>query len=120
MAGHLFEMAAGSGTTMVLELSRLPLFQGVETLVQKGHRTRASRTNREYVESSLQIEGKVDPVRLEVFYDAQTSGGLLLSIEASKADSLVAAAKRLGAARACIIGEVVSRPRPDLAIVLRP
>jgi selenide,water dikinase len=119
LAGHLFEMAAGSGTTIVLELSRLPLFPGVEALVHKGHRTRASRTNREYVESSLQVEGKLDPVRQEVFYDAQTSGGLLLSVEASKADALVEAAKRRGAARSCIIGEVIERPRPDLALVLR-
>lgn len=120
LAGHLFEMAAGSGTAIVLDLSRLPLFPGVEALVTRGHRTRASATNREYVAASLQIDGKVDPVRLEVFYDAQTSGGLVLSVEPGKADALVEAAKRHGAAYACIIGEVIERPRPEIALVLRP
>lgn len=120
LAGHLFEMAAGSGTAIVLELSKLPLFPGVEALVTRGHRTRASTTNREYVGASLQTEGKLDPVRLEVFYDAQTSGGLVLSVEPGKADALVEAAKRHGAAHACIIGEVIERPRPEIAIVLRP
>jgi selenide,water dikinase len=113
-------MASGSNTTLVLELSRFPLFPGVEELVKKGYRTRASKTNREYVESSLQMEGKLDPTRLEMFFDAQTSGGLVLSVEPAKADALVEAAKRHGAARSCIIGEVIERPKPDVAIILKP
>ncbi len=120
LAGHLFEMAAGSGTTLVIELSRLPLFPGVEGLVHKGHRTRASKTNREYVAASLQIESKPDPVRLEVFYDAQTSGGLVFSVEPERAEALVEAAKRRGALRSCIIGEVIARPRPEVGLLLKP
>jgi selenide,water dikinase len=120
LAGHLFEMAQGSSTTLVIELSRLPLFPGVEGLVNKGYRTRASTTNREYVAAGLQIEGKVDPVRLEVFYDAQTSGGLVLSVEPARAEALVESAKKKGAPRSCIIGEVAARPRPELGLLLKP
>lgn len=119
LAGHLFEMAAGSETTLVLELGRLPLFPGVEELVQKGYRTRASRTNREYVAASVELQGKLDPVRLEVFYDAQTSGGLVLSVEAERAEALIAAARQHGAPYSCLIGEVIARPRPDLALIVK-
>jgi selenide,water dikinase len=120
LAGHLFEMAAGSGATLVIELSRLPLFPGVEAVVQRGYRTRASRTNREYVAPSLQTEGKLDPTRLDIFYDAQTSGGLVLSVEAAQAEALVEAAKRRGALRSCIIGEVIARPKPEVGLILKP
>ena len=120
LAGHSYEMALGSGVTLVLELSRLPLLPDVEPLVQRKHLTRASATNASYVAPNLQIEGKPDPVRLECFYDAQTSGGLLISVAADRADDLVASARKRGALRTCIIGEVIERERPDLALLLRP
>jgi selenide,water dikinase len=119
LAGHAFEMAEGSGVTLAIELSRLPLLPGVEPLVSRKHLTRASATNAAYVAGGLQIEGKPDPVRLECFYDAQTSGGLVLCVAADRADDLVAAAQKRGASRTCIIGEVLPRQRPELALLLR-
>jgi selenide,water dikinase len=119
LAGHTYEMAEGAGVTIALELSKLPLFPGVEKLASNKHfRTRASKTNAEYVAPGLKIEGKPDPIRLEVFYDAQTSGGLLISIAPEKVDSLIEALKRRNAACAVVIGEV--RPRGESALVLLP
>jgi selenide,water dikinase len=117
LAGHAYEMAEGSRTTLVFDLSRLPLLPGVEKLAHKPFLTRASFTNADYVKAGLKIEGKPDPVRLEVFYDAQTSGGLLISVPADKADALVAAARERGAATACVIGEV--RERGETALIVR-
>jgi selenide,water dikinase len=117
LAGHAYEMAEGSGTTLVLALSRLPLLPGVEKLAHKPFLTRASFTNADYVKAGLKIQGKPDPVRLEVFYDAQTSGGLLISVPADKADALVVAARDRGAATACVIGEV--RERGDAPLIVR-
>ena len=119
LAGHAFEMAEGSGHTLVIELGRLPLLPGVEKLAANRHfHTRASKTNREYVAPGLKVEGKVDPLRLEVFYDAQTSGGMLVSIAADRAEALVQALKRRNAAAAVIVGEVV--PRGEAKLVVRP
>jgi len=120
LAGHTFEMAEGAGVTVVIELGRLPLLPGVEKLAGNKHfRTRASKTNAEYIAAGLKVEGpRLDPIRLEVFYDAQTSGGLLLSIAADRAAPLLEALKRRNAAAAAIIGEV--QPRGESALVLRP
>jgi selenide,water dikinase len=52
-----------------------------------------------------------------LFYDAQTSGGMLISAPAARAEALVADLKRRGAVAAMIIGSVVARDRP--AIILR-
>src|SRR5947208_4208663 len=112
-------MDEGASVTVVIDLSRLPLLPGVEKLAaQKHFRTRASKTNAEYVASGLKVEGKVDPVRLEVFHDAQTSGGLLISVAADRVEPLIAALQRRNAAAAAVIGEV--RPRGDCALLLRP
>jgi selenide,water dikinase len=118
LAGHAYEMAAGSGTTLVLELSRLPLLPGAEKLAQKAYLTRASATNAAYVQPYVRIEEKIDPVRLEFFYDAQTSGGLLISVPAERAEELVENVRKRGASSARIIGEVV--PKQEAALVLKP
>jgi selenide,water dikinase len=117
LAGHALEMALGSGNTIVLELGRLPLLPGVEKLaVQHRFRTRASKTNAEYVAPHLRVEGKPDPVRLEVFHDAQTSGGLLVSVPAERAEALVQSARKHGATVACVVGEVLERGEAALVV----
>jgi selenide,water dikinase len=117
LAGHAFEMAEGSKVTFLFELSRLPIFPGAERLARKPYLTRASATNAAYVAAGLRKEDNLDPVKLEFFYDAQTSGGLLISVPANAADALVSAARERGAQAACIIGAVVERG--DAALVLR-
>jgi selenide, water dikinase len=118
LAGHAYEMAEGSKVTLVFELSRLPLLSGVDKLAHKPYLTRASKTNASYVEPGLKKEGKLDPVRLEVFYDAQTSGGLLISVPADRAEELVAKVREKGASATCVIGEVIERT--DAALILKP
>ena len=117
LAGHAYEMAEGSHTTIVIELSRLPLLPGAERLARKPYLTRASATNAGYVAPGLRIEGEPDAMRLEFFYDAQTSGGLLISVPADRAEALVAAVRARAGTSACVIGEV--RQRGDAALVVR-
>lgn len=106
LAGHAMEMAHGSNVTLAIDLSKLPLFAGIDQIDVTRFRTRASKTNREYTESGTRFEGTPNSTRLEFFYDAQTSGGLLISVPAAKANDLL---KRLAEARtpaAAVIGEV--------------
>jgi selenide,water dikinase len=109
LAGHAREMAEGSGVTLVLHVDQLPVFAGAVALVQKRYFTRASTSNRTYVAPLLRAEGRVDPQRLEFFYDAQTSGGILMSVPAAQAERAVALARAKGAEAACIVGDVIER-----------
>lgn len=118
LAGHAFEMANGSQTTLVFELSRLPLLAGADKLAHRPYLTRASATNASYVAPELRIEGQPDPVLIEFFYDAQTSGGLLISVPAEAADQLVTTARDRGATATTIVGEV--RARESAALVVKP
>lgn len=109
LAGHAFEMAEGSGVTLVIEVSRLPLLPGVDKLADRPFLTRASATNAAFVASGLRLEGHPDPIGLECFYDAQTSGGLLISVPPQKAGSLVEDIRAGGVTAACVVGEVLER-----------
>jgi selenide, water dikinase len=118
LAGHALEMAEGSKVTLVMSISALPILPGAQALARKPFFTRASATNASYVADHLRIEGKPDSTRTEFFYDPQTSGGLLISVPADRADALISEAQSRGASAACLVGEVVERVDP--AIILKP
>ncbi len=109
LAGHAIEMADASRVTFHIRLSQLPLFPGVEQIARRPFLTRASHTNAGYVEAGLRKEPNLDPKRLEICFDAQTSGGLLISVSADKTDLLVEKAREKGAAFTCVIGEVTEK-----------
>jgi selenide,water dikinase len=117
LAGHAFEMAEGSNVTLIIELSRLPLLSGAEELAHRPYLSRASATNASYVAPSLRVDGDADRDRLEFLYDAQTSGGLLISVPAAQADQIVGFARDKGAVATEIIGEVIERT--DVALIVR-
>jgi selenide, water dikinase len=117
LAGHAFEMAEGSGTTLVFDVGRLPLLPATQELARRPFLTRASKTNREYVEAGLRVEGRPDATRVEFFYDAQTSGGLLICVPPERVEELVKTLQARGAPAACIVGEVIERS--GAALILR-
>jgi selenide,water dikinase len=117
LAGHGYEMASASGVTLRFELAKLPLLPGVEAIARAPFLTRASATNREYVQDEFATEGKPDAARLECFFDAQTSGGLLVSVPADRADEMVKRAREAGATEARVVGEVL--PRGPKALVVK-
>ena len=108
-AGHALEMALGSNTTLVFELQKLPRFAGIETLIAKRFFTRASKTNREYILPHLRIEGNPDKVSMELALDAQTSGGLLVSLPKEEVALFIKAALANGAICAVEVGEVQAK-----------
>lgn len=116
LAGHSYEMAQGSNVTLQIELSKLPLIKGILDLVQPQFTTRASKTNRSYVEGSLELLEPLDPLLLEIFFDAQTSGGLLVSIAANRADNLISLAKQRGCLAQACIGTVLERQSSALIV----
>jgi selenide,water dikinase len=117
LAGCGWAVAEASRATLAFELGRLPLLPGAEALARRRFLARDNAVNAKLVAAALRLEGKPDPVRLEFFYDPQTSGGLLISVPAERADALVKAVRDRGADAGCVVGEVLERQ--DRALVLR-
>ncbi len=109
LAGHAFEMAEGSGHTVVLDLAKLPLLEGLDTIEVAKFRTRASGSNKSYTIEGTHFDGPANELGREFFYDAQTSGGLLISIPADRLSKLLEELKKAGTLAAAVIGEVVPR-----------
>ena len=95
LCGHLCEMAKGSGVTMEVSCSKVPLIREAKEYAETGLVPAGSYTNREPTLAYVAHEG-VEECWLDLFYDPQTSGGLLFSIPEAEA---AAALKALQEAR---------------------
>ncbi len=95
LLGHLFEMASGSEVTISVFADKLPLFPMTEEMARTGLVPVGAYRNFEYIKSSVKILPDVEPAMIDIASDAQTSGGLCISLPEEEAGILL---KRLEAA----------------------
>ena len=83
---------------MTLELcaSRVPLILGVEDLASMGLIPAGSFANREFCRRAVTVEEGIRPLLVDLLADAQTSGGLLISVADDRAEELHASLERRG------------------------
>ena len=96
LLGHLREMAAASGVGAVVHAARVPVIPGVRDLLARGMVAGGTRRNHAFVAPDVDFAGADETEQL-LFADAQTSGGLLVSVAPERADALVASLRERGA-----------------------
>jgi selenide, water dikinase len=79
LIGHAMEMAAASRCTLEIDAASVPLLPGARDLVG-GNVPGGGRTNAQHFGTSTQVAADVPPDLIQLFYDPQTSGGLLISL----------------------------------------
>ena len=104
LLGHAFEMAIGSGVTLVLDARTLPLLPGARRLAEQGCLTGGCRRNRDYLKEKIAIDPSVRGGLVEAALDPQTSGGLLITLPESDASALLDSLHASGVGAAAIIG----------------
>ena len=103
--GHSLEMARGSGLSLILDARALPVLKEAEELARAGCVTGASHRNwASYGEAVVLPDGMPEWQR-HLLTDPQTSGGLLVACEASRADGILADIVRAGFPLARRIGK---------------
>ncbi len=118
LAGHASEMAEGAGLTVEIDVASLPVIEGVVPLAVPAYFTRASKTNRAFLDGRLRVEPTADAAAAEFAFDAQTSGGLLIAVEPGRVARLVTELRERGALAAAVVGRVTAR-QGATAVVLR-
>ncbi len=108
LIGHAFEMAQASGVTVELEAKSVPFLGQALDLARSGVITRAAKSNLAHVGQQFAFPG-VDDITASVLADAQTSGGLLLSVSAAHVDKLRDALKTRNTRAADVVGRVLAR-----------
>lgn len=104
LLGHAQEMAAGSSVTIVLEAVKLPLLRGARRLAEQGFLTGGCKRNRDYLNDKIRVERTVPKGLVEVAFDPQTSGGLLIALPHSHVSRAIADMHSRGVRSAAIVG----------------
>ena len=116
LLGHAYEMASGSDVSLSIEAAALPLLDGALELAQQGHLTGGCGRNRDYLRDKVVIGPQIASGLVEIAYDPQTSGGLLIALPEVPADGLIRALRSAGVPVAARIGS--ASPRLGAAVFL--
>ncbi|MCF8126850.1 MAG: selenide, water dikinase SelD, partial [Desulfotignum sp.] len=109
LLGHLAEMVAGTRVGARVFSGKVPLIFGAMEFAGMGLVPGGAFRNRKFREAMVAFDSRIDPALLDLLFDPQTSGGLLMGCPEKQSQQLLAALHKQGIARAAIIGEVTDR-----------
>jgi selenide,water dikinase len=110
--GHAREMAMGSRVTLEINTARIRLLPGALDAVRAGAIPGGLNNNREFASCTVDVASDLDPTLLDLLYDPQTSGGLLISLP--EADAIALERVLPGA---CRVGRVLPRDNKPIRLV---
>jgi selenide,water dikinase len=102
--GHALEMARGSGLTVVINATDLPLLSAAEKLARDGFVTGASHRNWTSYGADVRLPPDLPDWRRHLLTDPQTSGGLLVACAPERAAQVAEAIEAAGYPAARIVG----------------
>jgi selenide,water dikinase len=89
LIGHAREMAVASGVTLEIEANAVQFLPGALDYARAGAIPAGLVNNREFASCAVDLNQELAPEVEALFYDPQTSGGLLLSLPEADASALV-------------------------------
>jgi selenide,water dikinase len=105
--GHGLEMARASGVTLEIDADGLPLLSRAAELAQSGQVTGASGRNWVSVRDDVALPPRLPQWQRDLLTDPQTSGGLLVALDAAAAPRVLEQIRAKGFGDAAIIGRAV-------------
>ncbi len=115
LLGHCCEMAEGSGKTIEIFSNSVPRLEGVHELAEMGILPEGMYRNREFAENRIYNKVGIDLATEDIFYDPQTSGGLLISVPERESSKLLSMLKD-NVPCAEIVGQVLKRQEYDVIL----
>jgi selenide, water dikinase len=117
LAGHALKMAMSSKVSMKIDMRTVPLLAGTMRLVDEGCIPGACFTNLTYAENLVTFSKGMDYNLKMIAFDAQTSGGLLISVAPESAPDMVNELISEGLSFSSVIGEVAAPGKKLLDLV---
>jgi selenide,water dikinase len=119
LMGHSCEMAEGAGLTLALDAKSVPVFPGALELVREGVFSGGCSRGKQHLAERVRVEKSVDEALANLFFDAETSGGLLLAMPDADAEKAVRRLRDAGAPCHQIIGRFGKRAVGEPFVVVR-
>ena len=80
LMGHSYEMASGSQKTIALHTTSIPILTDALSFASMGIIPEGMYNNLDYLQEKFDTKTTVEQALMDVLFDPQTSGGLLLSM----------------------------------------
>ena len=109
LIGHAAEMAKASNVTIRIDSTMVPVIDGAYEFIDRGSIPSGTENNRIASMGYTAWAVNVTPSQQTLLCDAQTSGGLLISVKPTLAEQLVAALVSSGLTDAVLVGELTER-----------
>lgn len=109
LLGHLRGIVQGSGVSARIRFGDVPVIEGVIDLLEAGIAPGGTHRNLDSLAEVVAWHPEVGENSRILMADAQTSGGLLISVEASKKDDLLRELEAEGVETRAVIGEIIEQ-----------
>lgn len=116
LIGHACEMAENSGVSIELYCDRVPFISEALEFGGMGLIPEGMFANWEF-RAEMVKGSQVDEELLNILYDPQTSGGLLISVSPEKVDEMLTRIKKAGDGEAAIVGQVVDGLKSQIKLL---
>ncbi len=110
LLGHAWELAQASDAAIEIQADRVPIIPEAFDLVRQSLFPGGSVKNHEYMQTRADFVPSVPEDLRMLLCDAQTSGGLLISLPAERTANLCSRLHEAGVAQAAVIGRVLPGP----------
>jgi selenide,water dikinase len=102
---------------MVVQAKAVPVFSEALEYAKLGLIPGGAYSNRNFFSCRVDTDSGALPLLEDIFYDPQTSGGLLISLPSGEAEEWVAALKKEKDVESWIVGEIVNEPVGKIKIL---
>ncbi len=115
LLGHLLGMMRASHTSALIDARQVPLMAKAYDLAASGIVPGGTKNNLEYTQASVEYDKNISKIMQYLLNDAQTSGGLLISLPKEAAERFIIEMKTRNEL-AVIVGEVVAARMKSITV----
>jgi len=116
LMGHAYNVGLMSKVSLRFSAAKIPVFEEAREFARESIMPGGSFSNKDYYGQFTKVENGVSEEIQNIAFDAQTSGGLLMSVPKDNAEQMLKELHKQGVSDAVIVGEVI--PKQDKQIIL--
>lgn len=111
LGGHILEMARAGRIEVTIDTKSVPVIPEARDYAAMGLIPAGSYATKHFCEHLVKIRPGVETIFLDLLFDPQTSGGLVIALGPDEADQCLSELRQNGVEAAAMIGEVIG-PHP--------
>ena len=117
LLGHACEMIQNSEVGLKIRASSVPIFAEAVEFARMGMIPGGTYRNKEFRSRMVKVAAGLPDYMLDILFDPQTAGGLLIALPESQAEALIRKMHSHGIGEAAIVGEIITEPKGKVRVI---